>query len=109
MIAIFGFPSSRGDTLQADPRGSVRKCVAELDRAMEASLEVRIGVNTGEVMTGDTGLGTASSAAIRSRLVSAWSRRRIREKSCSARSLPARRARRPGGRRQSAHAEGEIG
>lgn len=59
VMAIFGFPVVREDDALRAVRAAaaLRDCVAELDREVEARLEVRIGVNTGEVMTGDPSLG----------------------------------------------------
>ncbi len=59
VMAIFGIPVVQEDDALRAVRAAiaVRECVAELNRETEASLEVRIGVNTGEVMTGDRSLG----------------------------------------------------
>lgn len=59
VMAIFGVPFVHEDDALRAVRAAVavRDCVAQLDREVDAHLEVRIGVNTGEVMTGDPGLG----------------------------------------------------
>lgn len=59
VMALFGVPVVREDDALRAVRAAVaiRECVAELDREVDAHLEVRIGVNTGEVMTGDPALG----------------------------------------------------
>jgi class 3 adenylate cyclase len=59
VMAVFGVPVVHED----DPLRAVRAalavqaCVAELDRESEVHLEVRIGINTGEVVTGDPSAG----------------------------------------------------
>jgi class 3 adenylate cyclase/tetratricopeptide (TPR) repeat protein len=59
VMAVFGVPVVHED----DPLRAVRaaiavhECVAELDRESDAHLEVRIGINTGEVVTGDPSAG----------------------------------------------------
>lgn len=59
VLAIFGVPMVREDDALRAVRAAlaVRECVAELDRETDATLEVRIGINTGEVMTGDPAVG----------------------------------------------------
>jgi class 3 adenylate cyclase/tetratricopeptide (TPR) repeat protein len=59
VMAVFGVPAVREDDALRALRAAlaVRACVAELDRETDATLEVRIGVNTGEVMTGDPAAG----------------------------------------------------
>ena len=59
VMAIFGVPAVREDDALRAVRAAVavRECVAELDREVDAQLQVRIGLNTGEVMTGDPALG----------------------------------------------------
>ena len=61
VMAVFGVPVVREDDVLRAVRAAVavRECVAELDRETEARLEVRIGVNTGEVVTGDPSAGHA--------------------------------------------------
>ena len=61
VMAVFGVPVVREDDVLRAVRAAVavRECVAELDRESEARLEVRIGVNTGEVVTGDPSAGHA--------------------------------------------------
>jgi class 3 adenylate cyclase len=63
VMAIFGVPLVKEDDALRAVRAAValRECVAELDREVDAHLEVRIGVNTGEVMTGDPTLGQTVS------------------------------------------------
>ena len=59
VMAVFGVPVVHED----DPLRAVRaalavhECVAELDRESAVHLEVRIGINTGEVVTGDPSAG----------------------------------------------------
>ena len=59
VMAVFGVPVVREDDALRALRaaGAVRECVAELDRDSDVRLEVRIGVNTGEVVTGDPSAG----------------------------------------------------
>ncbi len=59
VMAIFGVPAVREDDALRAVRAAaaLRECVAEFDREVDVRLEVRIGVNTGEVMTGDPSLG----------------------------------------------------
>jgi class 3 adenylate cyclase/tetratricopeptide (TPR) repeat protein len=59
VMSLFGVPLVREDDALRAVRAAIamRDCVAELDREVEAHLEVRIGLNTGEVMTGDAALG----------------------------------------------------
>jgi class 3 adenylate cyclase len=63
VMALFGVPVVKEDDALRAVRAAlaVRECVAEFDREVDASLEVRIGVNTGEVMTGDPALGNTVS------------------------------------------------
>src|SRR5690348_960571 len=55
VMAVFGVPVVHEDDALRAVRAAVaiRECVAELDRGGDANLEVRIGVNSGEVVTGD--------------------------------------------------------
>jgi class 3 adenylate cyclase/tetratricopeptide (TPR) repeat protein len=68
VMAVFGVPVVHEDDALRAVRAAlaVRECVAELDRDSDAHLEVRIGVNTGEVVTGDpsAGHGFASGEAV---------------------------------------------
>ena len=68
VMAVFGVPVVREDDVLRALRAAVavHECVAELDRASDVHLEVRIGVNTGEVVTGDpsTGHGFVSGDAV---------------------------------------------
>jgi class 3 adenylate cyclase len=68
VMAVFGVPVVREDDVLRAVRAAVavHECVAELDRESEVHLEVRIGVNTGEVVTGDhsTGHGFVSGDAV---------------------------------------------
>jgi class 3 adenylate cyclase len=68
VMAVFGVPVVREDDALRAVRAAlaVRECVAELDRDSDVQLEVRIGVNTGEVVTGDpsTGHGFVSGDAV---------------------------------------------
>jgi class 3 adenylate cyclase len=68
VMAVFGVPVVHEDDPLRAVRAAlaVRECVAELDRASDARLEVRIGINTGEVVTGDpsTGHGFVSGDAV---------------------------------------------
>jgi class 3 adenylate cyclase/tetratricopeptide (TPR) repeat protein len=59
VMALFGFPLVREDDALRAVRAAValRRCVAEFDQEVDVQLAVRIGVNTGEVMTGDPSLG----------------------------------------------------
>lgn len=59
VMAVFGVPVVHEDDALRAVRAAldVKECVAELDRADEIRLEVRIGVNTGEVVTGDPSAG----------------------------------------------------
>lgn len=59
VMAVFGVPIvHEDDALRAVRAGlAVHECVAELDRESEVHLEVRIGINTGEVVTGDPSAG----------------------------------------------------
>ncbi len=59
VMALFGVPMVQEDDALRAVRAAVamRDSVAELDRETEFQLEVRIGVNTGEVVTGDPALG----------------------------------------------------
>jgi class 3 adenylate cyclase len=59
VMAVFGVPVVHEDDALRAVRAAVavRECVAELDRAGDAHLEVRIGINTGEVVTGDPSAG----------------------------------------------------
>lgn len=59
VMAVFGVPVVHEDDALRAVRAAlaVHECVAELDRESEAHLEVRIGINTGEVVTGDPSAG----------------------------------------------------
>jgi class 3 adenylate cyclase len=59
IMAVFGVPVVHEDDVLRAVRAAVavHECVAELDRESDAHLEVRIGVNTGEVVTGDPSAG----------------------------------------------------
>jgi class 3 adenylate cyclase len=59
VMAVFGVPVVHEDDALRAVRAAVavRECVAELDRESDARLEVRIGVNTGEVVTSDPSAG----------------------------------------------------
>ncbi len=59
IMAVFGVPVVREDDALRAVRAAlaVHECVAELDRDSDVHLEVRTGVNTGEVMTGDPSAG----------------------------------------------------
>jgi class 3 adenylate cyclase len=59
VMAVFGVPVVHEDDALRAVRAAVavREQVAELDRASDAHLEVRIGINTGEVVTGDPAAG----------------------------------------------------
>ena len=59
VMAVFGVPVVHEDDPLRGVRAAlaVHECVAELDRESTAHLEVRIGVNTGEVVTGDPSAG----------------------------------------------------
>ena len=59
VMAVFGVPVVHEDDALRGVRAAldVKECVAELDRADEIHLEVRIGINTGEVVTGDPSAG----------------------------------------------------
>lgn len=59
VMALFGVPVVREDDALRAARAALalREAVAELDREVDFQLQVRIGLNTGEVMTGDPALG----------------------------------------------------
>jgi class 3 adenylate cyclase len=59
VMAVFGVPVVHEDDALRAVRAAVavRECVAELDRDSEVHLEARIGLNTGEVVTGDPSAG----------------------------------------------------
>jgi class 3 adenylate cyclase len=59
VMAVFGVPVVHEDDALRAVRAAVavQACVAELDRDTDVQLEVRIGINTGEVMTGDPSAG----------------------------------------------------
>jgi class 3 adenylate cyclase len=65
IMAVFGVPVVHEDDVLRAVRAAVavHECVAELDRESAVRLEVRIGINTGEVMTGIPPPATASSPA----------------------------------------------
>ncbi len=59
VMAVFGVPLVHEDDALRAVRAAVavRECVAGLDRDSDVRLEARIGVNTGEVVTGDPSAG----------------------------------------------------
>jgi len=59
VMAVFGVPVVHEDDALRAVRAAVavHECVAELDRDSDVHLEVRIGINTGEVVTGDPAAG----------------------------------------------------
>src|SRR5215471_7429485 len=59
VMAVFGVPVVHEDDVLRAVRAAVavHDCVGELDRDSDFHLEVRIGVNTGEVVTGDPSAG----------------------------------------------------
>ncbi len=59
VMAVFGVPVVHEDDALRAVRAAVgvRESVAELDRETDVSLEVRIGLNTGEVVTADPSAG----------------------------------------------------
>jgi class 3 adenylate cyclase len=59
IMAVFGVPVVHEDDALRAVRAAVavHECVAELDRESDVRLEVRIGINTGEVVTGDPSAG----------------------------------------------------
>jgi class 3 adenylate cyclase/tetratricopeptide (TPR) repeat protein len=59
VMAVFGVPAVHEDDALRAVRAAVavQECVGELDRESDVHLEVRIGVNTGEVVTGDPSAG----------------------------------------------------
>jgi len=59
VMAVFGVPVVHEDDVLRAVRAAVavHECVAEMDRDSDIRLEVRIGVNTGEVVTGDPSAG----------------------------------------------------
>ena len=61
VMAVFGVPVVHEDDALRAVRAAlaVHECVAELDRQSDVHLEVRIGINTGEVVTGDPSAGHA--------------------------------------------------
>ena len=68
VMAVFGVPVVHEDDALRGVRAAVavQECVAELDRESDVHLEARIGLNTGEVVTGDpsTGHGFVSGDAV---------------------------------------------
>jgi len=68
VMAVFGVPIVHEDDALRAVRAAlaIRDCVTELDRETDAHLEVRIGVNSGEVVTGDpaSGHGFVSGDAV---------------------------------------------
>jgi class 3 adenylate cyclase/tetratricopeptide (TPR) repeat protein len=74
VMAVFGVPVVHEDDALRAVRAAlaVRECVAELDRDSDPHLEVRIGINTGEVVTGDPAAGhgfvSGDSVAVGKRL-----------------------------------------
>jgi class 3 adenylate cyclase len=59
VMAVFGVPVVHEDDALRAVRAAVavHECVAELDRGSDVHLEVRTGINTGEVVTGDPSAG----------------------------------------------------
>jgi class 3 adenylate cyclase len=59
VMAVFGVPVAHEDDALRAVRAAVavHECVAELDRDSDVHLELRIGINTGEVVTGDPAAG----------------------------------------------------
>jgi class 3 adenylate cyclase len=59
VMAVFGVPVVHEDDALRAVRAAVavHECVAELDRDSDVRFEVRIGINTGEVVTGDPSAG----------------------------------------------------
>jgi len=59
VMAVFGVPVVHEDDALRAVRAAlgVRECVEQMDRDSDARLEVRIGINTGEVVTGDPSAG----------------------------------------------------
>src|SRR5215831_10329543 len=59
VMAVFGVPVVHEDDALRAVRAAaaVRECVAELDRGSDVHLQARIGINTGEVVTGDPSAG----------------------------------------------------
>jgi class 3 adenylate cyclase len=59
IMAVFGVPVVHEDDVLRAVRAAVavHECVAKLDRESTVRLEVRIGLNTGEVVTGDPSAG----------------------------------------------------
>ena len=59
VMAVFGVPVVHEDDALRAVRAAlaVHECVAELDAESEVHLEVRTGINTGEVVTGDPSAG----------------------------------------------------
>src|SRR5262252_218766 len=59
VMAVFGVPVVHEDDALRAVRAAaaVRECVAELDRGSDVHLDMRIGINTGEVVTGDPSAG----------------------------------------------------
>jgi class 3 adenylate cyclase len=59
VMAVFGVPVVHEDDALRAVRAAVgvHECVAELDRESDVQLKVRIGINTGEVVTGDPSAG----------------------------------------------------
>jgi class 3 adenylate cyclase/tetratricopeptide (TPR) repeat protein len=59
VMAVFGVPVVHEDDALRAVRAAVavHECVDELDRESDVHLEVRIGINTGEVVTGDPSAG----------------------------------------------------
>ena len=89
-------------------RLAVRECVAELDRESDVHLEVRIGINTGEVVIGDPSAGhgfvSGDAVAVGKRLEQAAAPGEI---VLGRVDIPPRRARGAGDAARAAEAEGE--
>ena len=73
VMAVFGVPAVREDDALRAVRAAVelRDAIPALETELAGTrLEVRIGINSGEVVAGDPERGTASSPASRSRWAS---------------------------------------
>jgi class 3 adenylate cyclase/tetratricopeptide (TPR) repeat protein len=83
VMAVFGVPVVHEDDALRAVRAAVavHECVAELDRDSDVHLEVRIGINTGEVVTGNPAAGhgfvSGDAVAIAKRLEQAAAPREI--------------------------------
>ena len=90
VMAVFGVPHiHEDDALRAvraadDMRQTLMTLNKELERDHGASLQVRIGVNTGEVMVEDPAADSTSWSAIRSTSRPGWNSQHNRARSSSA-------------------------